>query len=100
MAGAPPEIQDINGFAPIHIACQQNDFDCVMVLLNIGVDINIPTISGITPMYLAHSAGATQCFKLLSEHKAKMVHDSQLKLPGATVLDPAPGRRRYEDDHY
>ena len=100
MAGAPADIQDMNGFAPIHIACQQNGFDCVMVLLNIGVDINVPTVSGLTPLYLAHAAGATQCFMLLSEHKAKLIADSQLKLPGATILDPAPGQRRWHDDHF
>ena len=100
MGGAPPDIQDINGFTPLHIASQQNGFDCVMVLLNIGVDVNVPTVAGLTPLYLAHAAGSTQCYSLLSEHKAKLIHDSQVKLAGSTVLDPAPGRRRWEDDHY
>lgn len=100
MAGAPADIQDVNGFAPIHLACQQNGFDCVMVLLNIGVDINVPTVSGLTPLYLAHAAGATQCFELLSEHKAMLIADSQLKLAGATILDPASNKRRMYDDHY
>lgn len=100
MAGAPADIQDVNGFAPIHIACQQNSYECLMVLLNIGVDINIPTVSGLTPLYMAHAASSTQCYKLLLEHNAKLVHELQLQLKGATVLDPPSNARRHYDDHY
>ncbi len=100
MRGAPPYIADVNGFAPIHIAAQRNAYECIMVLLNIGVDINVATLSGMTPLYMAHAAGATQAFQLLSEHKAKMISDAQLKLQGATVLDPAANPRRSYDDHF
>ncbi len=91
MRGANPELSDINGFRPIHIACQNNAFECLMVLLNIGVDINAETISGVTPLYLAHAAGATQCMHLLKKHSAKYTAESRRVLAGASVLDPVTG---------
>ena len=89
--GANPELSDVNGFRPIHIACQNNAFECLMVLLNIGVDINAETISGVTPLYLAHAAEANQCVSLLKKHSAKYTAESRRVLAGASVLDPVTG---------
>lgn len=52
MRGAPVNISDLNGFTPLHIAVQNNDFECMMVLFNIGVDYNAETLSGVTPLFL------------------------------------------------
>ncbi len=35
MRGAPVDVQDKNGYTPLHIACSQNDFECAMVLINV-----------------------------------------------------------------
>lgn len=52
MRGAPVDVPNLNGFTPLHLAVQGNDFECMMVLFNIGVDCNAETVSGITPLYL------------------------------------------------
>lgn len=36
-----------SGITPLHIAASRNDADTVRVLLNIGVDVNATTVSGI-----------------------------------------------------
>jgi hypothetical protein len=100
MCGANPEIADANGFRPIHIACQKNAYECIMVLLNIGVDINAPTVSGVTPLYLARAAGATQVEYLLTEYNAKLIPESRAILPGATVLEPAKGKAKLRPNNF
>ena len=55
MRGAPVEIKDENGFTPLHIACQLNNFNAVMVLINIEVDINAVSIAGYTPLFIARA---------------------------------------------
>mmetsp|Transcript_741 Transcript_741/g.750 ORF Transcript_741/g.750 Transcript_741/m.750 type:complete len:211 (+) Transcript_741:191-823(+) len=69
--GAPVELPDENGFTPLHIACQLNDYNAVMVLINIEVNINALTVAGYTPLFLALSSDAKQCVQLLQEVGAK-----------------------------
>mmetsp|Transcript_8875 Transcript_8875/g.13304 ORF Transcript_8875/g.13304 Transcript_8875/m.13304 type:complete len:196 (+) Transcript_8875:93-680(+) len=87
MNGAPIDTRDTNGFTPLHIACRNNDFECVMVLINFGADINAVTISGITPLYMAKAAEATQVVNLLMKQNAVLEFGSHRSLPGATVLE-------------
>lgn len=87
MDGAPIEVQDTNGYRPIHIAARNNDFECTMVLINFGADINAVTISGITPLYLARAAQASQVVELLEAQGAVLEFGSHRSLPGATVLE-------------
>ena len=87
MDGAPIDVRDINGFCPIHIAARNNDFECMMVLINFGADINAQTISGITPLYMARAAQAIQVVELLESQNAVLEFGSHRSLPGATVLE-------------
>ena len=80
MRGAPVDIKDENGFTPLHIACQLNNFDATMVLLNIVVDCNATSLAGFTPLYLALAAKATQCAKILEENGALVVAKSDQSL--------------------
>lgn len=87
MDGAPIEVKDTNGFCPIHIAARNNDYECVMVLINFGADLNAVTISGVTPLYMAKAAGASQVVELLESQNAILEFGSHRSLPGATVLE-------------
>jgi hypothetical protein len=87
MRGAPIDLQDRNGFQPIHLACQTNNFEALMVLLNIGVDINAVTHSGLTPLFLATASNASEVKKLLQEQGAKMRMEPKATAPGSTILD-------------
>lgn len=89
--GAPVELKDGNGFTPLHIACQLNNFNAVMVLLNIEVDINALSVSGATPLYLAYAANARQCITLLEEASAKR-HVPTQEVPTSALLFTNDGR--------
>ncbi len=79
-----------NGSSPIHLAVQMKSIDCIMVLINIGVDLNIVNNMGFTPRFLAHSQQNTQVEKLLAESGAKLVLESQYDAPLRTILDVVP----------
>ena len=55
MRGGPDTLQGKNGSSPIHLAVQMKSIDCIMVLINIGVDLNVVNNMGFTPRFLAHS---------------------------------------------
>ncbi len=55
MRGAPHNTLDTTGFTPLHIACRNNDFESVIVLINFDADINAETVTGVTPLYLGMS---------------------------------------------
>ena len=56
-----------DGAAPIHIACQNDKYDCVKVLLDNHVDANLPLAneSGATPTMLASINGHVKLLALL-----------------------------------
>ena len=86
LRGASVEIKDKSGFRPIHMAVQNNNFESIMVLLNIGIDLNVTTNSGMTPLYLARAVKSRQAEILLTEQKAKLTDIPKSVPPGATVL--------------
>ena len=95
MRGAPVDHPDKNGFYPIHIAARLNHYDCVMLLLHIGVDCNVTTISGFTPLYMAVASGATQAQRLLIENGGLMAVQRCEQPPG-TILDaPVPSKHEH-----
>ena len=87
MRGAPVEHPCSSGYRPIHIAVQKNQFECLMVLFNIGINVNVTTVSGVTPLYLAYAAQSTQAISLLVEKGAKLKIDPMRIAPGTTVLE-------------
>lgn len=55
-------MKDQNGYTPLHIACNNNDFESVMVLLNFGADVNAETVTGVTPLFMGKMAHKTSIF--------------------------------------
>lgn len=87
LRGAPAEVSSESGFKPVHLAVQKNQHGCLMVLINIGVDINAASTAGVTPLYLAMTAGATQTMQVLLERGAVARNESSALVPGSTVLE-------------
>lgn len=87
LVGAPVTTTDINGFTPLHLAVQMNNFECIMVLLNIGVDCNASTLSGYTPLYLSIATGSRQAESLLRERGARLHPEHTNQPAGSTILD-------------
>jgi hypothetical protein len=93
MRGGKPTLKEKNGSPPIHMAVQMNSIDCILVLINIGVDLSSTNSMGFTPLYVAHSAGLTQIVQLLRENKALMFVEAAKEAPRSTVLDVVPESR-------
>lgn len=87
MRGARVDIPDKGGFTPLHIASTLNLYEVLMVLFHIGVDVNVTTLQGNTPLYLAKAAGATQAALLLEERGGKYTVENGRVGPGADILD-------------
>jgi ankyrin repeat protein len=82
------------GASPLHVAVQKNDIDCILVLINIGVNMNAINDIGDTPLFLAHALGHTHLERLLKENNAMMYNESNDIIPySGTVLDADPERR-------
>ena len=89
MRGAPAEVQEANGYTPLHVACEGNKIECVLVLLNIGVDVNVTSLAGITPLYLARAARAKEVEVLLVEKNARLETDKDKFLFSSTIMSSA-----------
>ncbi len=83
-------LTDRNGSSPLHLAVQMNSIDCIMVLINIGVELSGRNDMGFTPMFIAHSAGFTQLVQLLRENNALMFVEPKHETPSGTILDVYP----------
>ena len=92
MRGGERVLMQKSGSWPIHMAVQVDSIDCVMILINIGVDINMPNNLGFTPLFLAQSLKREAIFKLLQENKAKMFEDAEMQ-PAETGLEVYPESR-------
>lgn len=90
MNGAPFNVKDHKGNSPLHLAVQVRSVECIMVLINAGIDVNVTNTLGFTPLYLAHSLGLSAIENFLAENKAKMHIDIYGDAPPETVLDVIP----------
>ena len=79
-------MQEANGYTPLHVAVEGNKIECTMVLLNIGVDVNVTTLSGITPLYLARAARAAEVEILLMEKNARLETEKDKFIFSSTVM--------------
>lgn len=84
---------DRHGTTPLHLAVQMNYLDCVMVLANIGVDLNIPNLLGYTPLYVAKLNGFHDIDRFLMERKACLKPSTVTVNPTTTVLEVIPERQ-------
>eukprot|EP01031_Cornospumella_fuschlensis_P036544 gene36544-44332_t len=96
MRGGPKVLSPKNGNHPIHLAVQVQSVDCVMVLINMKVDINSVNSLGYTPLFLAHAIGCKEIIKLLVNNHAKMYVDVDSHIPcSKSVLDVYPEASTY-----
>ena len=70
--GADLSKVDKNGFAPIHAACLAGRIACLILLLDHGVEANVPTANerGNTPAALCCMVGHVKCLALLLDRGA------------------------------
>ncbi len=65
-SGADVNMEDKNGFTPLHAAAFQGHTECVRLLLAApGIDVNQENENGWTPLVMAVHNGHTECLKLL-----------------------------------
>lgn len=54
----------------LHIAANCGSYDCLMILLKKGIDVNRQDVSGCTPLHLAARNGQKRCIDKLLEYNA------------------------------
>ena len=96
MNGAPVDIADKNGYSPIHTAVKVNSFECVMALINIGVNINAISLTGVTPLFLARSVSSKEIVQALIENGAVLEVKNHDEIVGGK--DFAGSRRAHPGD--
>ena len=68
--GVDPNIQDFNGWTPLHHAAQSGHLNVVKLLLEHGANPNIQNNNGNTPLHLAARRDYCVIVRLLLEHGA------------------------------
>lgn len=61
-----------NGNTALIIACDQNNIDCVKLLLEYGIDVNKLNNNGHSSLYIASKYNYNECIKLLLEYGANI----------------------------
>lgn len=63
----PQFINEKGEFArtPVHIACMNDYFRCLSLLIGVGADLSIKDSKGETPLHICMEYGSTECLKLL-----------------------------------
>ncbi len=96
MRGGREVLGDKNGNPPLHMAIQMGSIDCLLVLMNNGVDVNKVNSLGFTPLQIAESKGEVEIAKLLKEHGARLEPAIEDQAPEVTILEIKP-EQKYED---
>ncbi|MEM9477044.1 MAG: ankyrin repeat domain-containing protein [Pseudomonadota bacterium] len=63
---------DPDGLLPLHIATQRNQVDLVMAMLDLGMDVNVPTRNGTPPLSLAAAFGHDDLLRVLIRRDADL----------------------------
>jgi serine/threonine-protein phosphatase 6 regulatory ankyrin repeat subunit A/serine/threonine-protein phosphatase 6 regulatory ankyrin repeat subunit B len=82
-------VQDVQGFTPLHLASSKGHIEIVEFLLNHGADTELEIFNGETPLMLAAQYaryGQYETIKTLLEHGAKVNHKDE---DGGTALHKA-----------
>jgi hypothetical protein len=93
MRGGKEVLGEKNGNTPLHMAIQMGSIDCLLVLMNIGVDVNKVNSLGFTPLQIAVSKGEKHIEKLLREHGARLEPAIEDQAPDVTVLEIHPEQK-------
>jgi ankyrin repeat protein len=90
MRGAPIDHVDTSGYSPIHLAVQVNNFECVMVLIKMGANVNAENLAGVTPLFLAVAASASETAQVLREAGAVMEVKNADEVAPMEILENSP----------
>ena len=90
MRGGPADFVDKSGYSPIHLAVQVNNFECVMVLIKMGADVNAQNLAGVTPLFLAVAANASETAQVLREAGAVMEVKNADEVAPMEILENSP----------
>lgn len=90
MRGGPCDHVDESGYSPIHLAVQVNNFECVMVLIKMGADVNAQNLAGVTPLFLAVAAHASETAQVLREAGAVMEVKNADEMAPMPILEDSP----------
>jgi hypothetical protein len=72
--GAHPDLADLDGLAPIHVACRQGTVGCLKRLKASGANLNLPVGAlGLSPTHFAVIFGRKICLEILLGSHAKVV---------------------------
>ena len=63
--GADPDLQDENGWSPLHVAAQYGYLSTTRALLNGAADVNLPDNKGMTPLMLTLARGDERTYTIL-----------------------------------
>ncbi len=74
--GESPDVQDEQGFTPLHFAAQQFSLSAAVALLSAGATIDVENAFGNTPLFVAvfNSKGRGELIELLRSHGADPLH--------------------------
>ena len=97
--GAPVDIPDKNGFSPIHTAVKVNSFECVMALINMKVNINATTLTGVTPLFLAKSVSSKEIVQALVENDGVVEVKNHDEIAPIEILEVGKARDKSLLDH-
>ena len=64
-SGANPNIQDVEGYTPMHNAAWHNKIELIRQLLSFGAKINVQDITGSTPLRKSAYKGQADAVKHL-----------------------------------
>uniref|UniRef100_A0A8C4WVE6 Uncharacterized protein n=1 Tax=Eptatretus burgeri TaxID=7764 RepID=A0A8C4WVE6_EPTBU len=73
-SGCSVNVQNNNGFTPLHLAAMYGSFNFTQFLLNEGADPCITNMDGLEPADLALHAGHLKIQKILQETKCMKAH--------------------------
>jgi ankyrin repeat protein len=74
--GADPDVVDLQGFRPLHLAAQQGSLEAVRTLLDGGATVDVANSIGNTPLSVAvfNSRGRDELIELLRSRGADPLH--------------------------
>ncbi|XP_061380809.1 uncharacterized protein LOC116774236 [Danaus plexippus] len=84
--GAGVNVQDDNGYTPLHHACLQGHKEIVSLLLNVGANPCVVDKMGATALHLASWKGDAETVAMLLAHNNPKVDVNQLTLDQETAL--------------
>lgn len=93
MRHGPIVLTPKNGISPLHLSVQLNIYECVLVLINIGVDVNEVNSLGYTPLFVATKSGFDSIVELLTKNNAKIYNSKADENPETTNLEVYPERQ-------